>query len=33
MKNANTTSPLPVVGRLLAAIFLISGVGKLAAPP
>ena len=33
MKNATTTSSLPVVGRLLlAAIFLISGAGKLAAP-
>lgn len=33
MKNANTTSSLPAVGRLLlAAIFLISGAGKLAAP-
>ena len=33
MKHANTTSSLPAVGRLLlAAIFLISGVGKLAAP-
>lgn len=34
MKNANlTTSSLPAIGRvLLAAIFLLSGVGKLAAP-
>ncbi|HZV66002.1 MAG TPA: hypothetical protein VFG03_13945 [Telluria sp.] len=33
MKNAHTSSSLPVAGRLLlAAIFLISGTGKLAAP-
>ena len=33
MNNANNTSSLPVIGRLLlAAIFLISGIGKLAAP-
>ena len=33
MKNTSTNSSLPVAGRLLlAAIFLISGAGKLAAP-
>ena len=33
MNNATTTSFLPAIGRLLlAAIFLLSGVGKIAAP-
>lgn len=33
MNNATTTSSLPAIGRLLlAAIFLLSGVGKIAAP-
>ena len=33
MNTTNTTSSLPVIGRLLlAAIFLLSGVGKIAAP-